>query len=238
MKPYQIITLTISQPGALLACAVGFLSAATLNVEAQPGHVNNGNPNPGIIPIHARYGGLTYEEWVIRWWQWEFDPGTGATSPFCDPEAYFAVGQSGPVWFLPGWSCVGPGERVSNVALPAGKALLLGCPAWGSPVPLSKEYILSVTPLNLVEINLDGDPIKDLDSYYLTTRAFVGTYPDPNIYSVPPGPVTTYAAGVYLLFAPLSAGEHTISFQWKILEGFFAGDFKETYNITVAGDHK
>src|SRR5258708_2817453 len=83
-----------------------------------------GNPNPGVIPPHAKYGGLTLGEWNVHLWQWllahlAFTP----DSPTFDPTgANLGVDQSGPVWFLTLPS--GP-SSVREVTIPAGVAVLV-----------------------------------------------------------------------------------------------------------------
>src|SRR5437016_12342627 len=49
--------------GILLAVGLGI---GLTSQEAR----GSGNPNPGVIPPHARAYGLSYSEWGTQWWRW------------------------------------------------------------------------------------------------------------------------------------------------------------------------
>jgi len=60
------------------------------------------NPNPGVLPPHAKPLGKTYGEWGDIWWNWAVQS-PSATNPQLDPTGEDCdVGQSGQVWFLAG----------------------------------------------------------------------------------------------------------------------------------------
>ena len=49
--------------GMLLAVGLG------ISLTSQIAARNQGNPNPGVIPPHARAYGLSYGEWGAQWWR-------------------------------------------------------------------------------------------------------------------------------------------------------------------------
>ena len=51
--------------GMLLAAALG------IGLTGQIARAS-GNPNPGVIPPHARGYGLSYAEWGAQWWRWAY----------------------------------------------------------------------------------------------------------------------------------------------------------------------
>src|SRR5690348_3811401 len=77
------------------------LAAAALLLVGDVNAADHGPANPGVVPINARFGGLTYGEWSARAFQWVFslsDPSTNPGLP--GNEANIAEGQSGNLWFL------------------------------------------------------------------------------------------------------------------------------------------
>jgi hypothetical protein len=73
-----------------------------------------------VVPPDSLPGGLSYQQWSARWWQWAasipFDQ-----NPILDPTgADCAINQSGPVWFLAGTSGF---STTRSCAVPAGKMI-------------------------------------------------------------------------------------------------------------------
>jgi hypothetical protein len=72
-----------------------------------------------IASPESHPGGLSYQQWGAKWWQWvlsipaSINPILDTTGANCD------VDQSGPVWFLAG----GPPIAERNCTIPAGKMI-------------------------------------------------------------------------------------------------------------------
>jgi len=72
-----------------------------------------------LAPPETLPGGLSYQQWGAKWWQWvlsipaSINPILDTTGANCD------VDQSGPVWFLAG----GPPIAERNCTVPAGKMI-------------------------------------------------------------------------------------------------------------------
>src|SRR5947208_888904 len=64
--------------------------------------MGQGNPNPGVIPPHARAYGLSYAEWGAQWWRWAYSFPVAQFPPLQSGEGDCSLGQSGSVWFLAG----------------------------------------------------------------------------------------------------------------------------------------
>jgi len=62
--------------------------------------VGQGNPNPGVIPPHARVHGLSYAEWGAQWWRWAYSFPVDQFPPLQSGELDCGLGQAGSVWFL------------------------------------------------------------------------------------------------------------------------------------------
>jgi hypothetical protein len=210
--------------------------------------------NPGIAPPQASSHGMAYGEWSGEWWQWAYSFPM-ANNPVSDPTGALAsLGQSGPVWFLAGtYGTVA--ER--TVTVPPGKALFfpivntiwvnlpeLGDNPWSDEQrAFAKAYIAPFidSAFNLT-CQIDGVEVKDITAYRCQTpdgEEYMVTFPtNDNPWGGAPYflPAGTYGPcvddGIYLMVAPLSAGEHTIHFTAATSAwGPFA--LEVTYHLTV-----
>ena len=94
-----------------------------------------GNPNPGVIPPHARAHGRSYAEWGAQWWRWAYSFPVDQFPPLQSGELDCALGQSGSVWFLAG--TVGQGPVTRSCTIPTGKALFFPIDYLSQRLPLS-----------------------------------------------------------------------------------------------------
>jgi len=207
--------------------------------------VHAGNPNPGILPPHARAHGKTYGEWAAAWWQWAL--GTPIDqSPLLDDTGEFGhVGQSGSVWFLAG-TFSGATER--TLAVPSGKALFFPIlnNAWFqfcTDPPLDADCIqdnyeclreLIRLPDGVeVSCEIDGQSVVNLSAFHTESPAFGLNTTEDSVAAAFGFPVCLNAPavddGYYLMLAPLPPGAHTIHFRGR--NGDFVSDV--TYHLTV-----
>lgn len=189
---------------------------------------------PGVFPVNSnpQYG-KTYGEWVVAYWQWAMSIPFSVNPWANDPTgAYAATGQSGPVWFLGGTL----GDSVTrSLTIPANKAIFVPVHQWifGATVfdcdpsnpgvacdvkDLKKAAADAAKAVSLMEVSIDGQPVTDTKDYRVKSPdAFSVTVPDDNIATAfgSPLPAGTYypqvADGYYMLLAPLSVGQHTIT---------------------------
>lgn len=138
--------------------------------------------NPGVIPPHAKYGGLSYGDWGGLWWRWAFSI-PPEQNPVLDATGELGhVGQSGPVWFLAG-TFGGPAER--TVSVPAGKALFFPlinyfwvttCVDEPRTIdgirPLVAPFADAVDPASELSAEIDGVSVKNLGQYRGESRLF------------------------------------------------------------------
>ena len=214
---------------------------------------NGGNPR--VLPPGSNPYGHTYGEWGAAWWQWALSI-PGPQNPLNDQTgANAGSSQSGPVWYLAGTLCpdieegCGFATATRTITVPSGKALFFPivnteCSVFEGNGTTEAELractagqMASVTRL---ECDVDGTTLNNLDAYRGPSFLFTwGPLPNDNLLMLfgldaPPG--TTSAAvsdGIYLMFAPLPVGSHTIHFT-----GWFGDAFglEVTYHLTVAHD--
>jgi hypothetical protein len=217
-------------------------------------------PAPNFFVIPQQLTAL-YSQYAAKWWQYSLSIPV-PQSPFLDQTgANFAVGQSGPVWYLSGTLCVNPNGVlctaaapavvVRNVTLPAGKFLFFpvlnaeadninpGGPDFTYTADQLRAFAVQQQDAaeNMV-LDVDGRAVPDVGRFRFTSPPFAYTLPENNIYSYITGiniPArTVYPAvsdGVYVMLAPLSPGHHTIHFAGDTGAGNFALDV--TYHINV-----
>jgi hypothetical protein len=224
------------------------------NLESRLALNGPGATNPGILPPQANPFGASYSEWSARWWQWAYSLPIDH-HPLFDT-APVSTGQSGHVWFL-GASFVSTtnsqGQIVSivtrNVTVPTGTAFF---------VPVANAEASTVEGNGTTDAELraaaksfqddaanmsaqvDGVAVQDLGAYRVQTPLFTfGPLPDNNVLqsfgvTAPAGTTSlSVGDGVYLMVAPLSAGQHTIHFHGEFPAFNFLLDI--TYNLTVVG---
>jgi len=196
--------------------------------------------NPGVIPPWGRHLEQLYGELGAEFWK------TGFSIPVVDSDHPFfsggAFGDSKGLMFLSG---VGAGTPSVDVTIPAGTFLFF-------PVVNAECSVVEPDPFhgdNEAEMRecanghidntsglfaeIDDVTVENLDDYRVDSPLFeFGPLPADNIYGLPES-TTSYSvdAGVYLLLAPLSVGQHTIHFGGTFDE--FGYTIDTTYNITV-----
>jgi hypothetical protein len=192
-----------------------------------------------VLPPHANYKGLSYNEWEAKWWQALLAiPVVDGDHPFFTGGVF--GGEKG-VMFLSG---VG-GPTTVEITIPAGTALFFPVlntecsvaepdPFHGETEPELRACAnghIDNTSGRFAEI--DGVPVKNLDAYRVQSPLFeFGPLPDANALGLPGGTVSASVdAGYYLLLAPLSVGEHVIHFGGTFDEFSFTVD--TTYKIKV-----
>jgi hypothetical protein len=196
-----------------------------LSVNAASG-AQQGNPNPGIIPPHGHYAGLTYGEWLAGLNQWYLSVPAADNPLLLGNEDKIATGQPKQVWFLA--NALPVVDR--HFTVPAGKALyatILGFEA-DNLLCVDPDTNFTVDQLRAIaksavdaftdiEVEVDGVPVSDVAAYRSTSPVFYSSLPDDNILQyfgctdAPPGVYGPMVADGYaLLLAPPAVGEHTI----------------------------
>lgn len=224
----------------ILAVVAVVVSLVAVSYNAQAA-----NGNPRVIPPNARYRGLSYGEWGARWWSTVFSiPVVGGSHPVITGGAF--DGEKG-VLFLAG---IGGGATF-DITIPAGTPLFFPvvnaeCSVL-EPDPFHGDNEASLRACANGHIDhtsgrfavIDGVPVNNLDAYRVESPLFeFGPLPEDNLFEFfgldAPAGTTSPAvdAGVYVLLAPLSVGEHVLHFGGTLDEFNFAID--TTYIITVA----
>ncbi len=209
-----------------VTAALGILLATAVSAEAA-------NQNR-IVKPGEEFAGKTYNELISEWSNW-FGKEPIATHPAFDPDGrYCDLNQHGKVWFL-ARSYDGIPNRTCEI--PAGKAIFISLasylsfgpefPTAGDPceqmaTPLERVRCdvnddLPLAPDVVLEVTLDGQPIRDLFAY--RTQSVPGGFtlrvPNPSFITdlgFPPGDRFPAAAdGYFLLLKPLKPGVHTLN---------------------------
>ena len=186
-----------------------------------------------VFPPDAQPFGLSYSQWTVRWWEWVLsipssanpaaDNATTGAGVFC------GVGQQGPVWNLAGvFSNLNPiPVPTRTCSIPAGRAIFVPiingeCSTaegnGSTEAQLRSCAVSQLQPVDLVQAELDGVPIGDLDDFAFQSPQFTFWLPADNVIGVLGAPLTTpsVADGFFVMLKPLSVGNHTLHFKGGI----------------------
>lgn len=231
------IIASISLPSTAFSSATSVGSLKNLSVPppngnmfplstASPSSARGSLGNPGVVPPQSNLGGKSYAEWSASWWQWTM---SHPFSQFNDPTGqFFAVGQSGSVWFLTG--SLSASER--SCTLPSDTYLVcplilyindFPCPdTTFHPAPGqsmedfltagAKAVIDGITPPSL---EVDGVAIQNRTSYRATSKLFTFTG-DLSMQAFDPcvtgSPQVGVSDGYLVILKPLPPGTHTLHY--------------------------
>jgi hypothetical protein len=224
-------------------CANVLLVLVALVAVSSDAHAQGGNPNPGILPPNAHYHGFTYGEWAAMWWQTAFElPVVDGDHPYFSGGAF--QGPKGVV-FLAGAFADPDEPAVIEITISAGTPLFfpvvnVECSVFeDDPFHGDDEDELRACANHHIDHTsdlfavIDGRPVRRLGAYRSESPLFVwGPLPEDNVFGAPEGTTSLAVdAGVYLLLAPLSVGEHVIEFGGTFDE--FDVSINTKYIITV-----
>jgi hypothetical protein len=204
----------------------------------------NIDTNPNVYPPDSKPYNLTYGEWSAKWWQWvlllpqDINPLLDNTGEDC------ARNQSGAVWFLAGTT---GGSVVRTCTIPEGNAILFPVLNFVNirTLPTETEQDLRVIPKDqadkatILEASVDGVSLQDLQNYRAQSPAlFNVTFPENNLFGIPPGSSEAVADGYWVMLQPLPAGQHTIQFRGAYVDVTGAGGAgnivtEATYHLTI-----
>ena len=211
--------------------------------------------NPAVYTPDSKPYGLSYEDWSTFWWQRvlfippDDNPNLDTSGADC------AQGQSGPVWYLAG-TFGGSAKRtcfittgvsvlipILTTAFGAGLGDCLS-PGWGNAGPCDVNALRAAAAAQednpqRLELSLDGIPLSGLNAYRVQPPPFSYAVTSANIlgqlfgFPVPAGiyqPAVT--DGYWVMFKPLSPGQHTIHAKGVQSDGFAV---ETTYSLIVQG---
>jgi hypothetical protein len=180
------------------------------------------NGSPEIYTKDSKPYGISYSEWISKWWQWSQSiPGT--VHPREHPsEQNCKVSQQGPVWFL---ADLLNGKQERTCTIPSGKAILVPlvggfCGADSAGVKNDNDLRNCATAGDdyaTMQVTIDGKPIKNLEQNRAQSGFFSITYGNDNIYKHMPATVKGFADGYYLFLKPLTPGTHVVDLKTSVI---------------------
>ena len=204
------------------------------------GHESN-NPNPMLFPKDARPYGRPMSRWAELTWSYIYGIAPDQNPFFDTTGEHCAVDQHGPVWFLPAVPGSSLGNNVTRACtIPRGRAIMLQmssaindypCPDPSfHPAPGQSLYDFlydAISPLFVnvtgFTVTLDGVNIQDPLSYRFFSPDVFNFKPDPAMVAFDSCVTVKHMKGVvdgfYLLFKPMTPGQHTIVLVGHDMEG-------------------
>ena len=185
------------------------------------------NPNPPLFEVDSHPYGISMDEWAFNWLRWEYSI-AAATNPTTVPGADYNQHQLGPVYFVPD----GPNHN-DAFSVPRYKAVAVMLSQIGNDYPcpdptfkpatgqslfdiLSAELTQINVNITVLQVTLVGKPIVDPLRYRFTSSRlfyFIGDKSlAANFDSCVTGSIQPAVADdLFLLFKPLSRGQHVIT---------------------------
>jgi hypothetical protein len=234
----------------LLVAALG--AASAVPATASPAANADSNPNVVLFPRWSNAYGADMATWGERASQWIYAQPLDR-SPLFDPTgANCGVGQQGPVWYLA--RIAGPPvfEGNRSCTIPEGKAIFLyigavvdtyPCPFDWHPAPgqslydfLAADAKFLMDTVDRLEVSLDGRPLSDVMSYRFASDDLFTITGDLSLQAVfdpciTGSPQPAVVDGYFMLFKPLTPGEHTIRVHGT---NTFGHDKTFNYFLTIA----
>jgi hypothetical protein len=210
---------------------------------ASDDHVDRGGREGGRpvgtkpLPPQATYRGLTYGDWMARWWQESFATLEAGSDPFAIFKG--AYGGNNDIVFLTGAVMPAGSPTVTiPVTIPAGTHLFVPiitveCSvAEAPPFHGENEAELRTCANGLLDlvtdpyVGIDGRPVEDPWAYRAESPLFrYGPLTEGNVLHLPPATHSDgVAAGYFLLLPPFSVGVHRITVRANVAEFGIAVD--------------
>ena len=202
--------------------------------------------SPKVFKPQSQPRGLSYSEWQVRWFQWQFETAEGIEAALDETGASCTAGlQPKRVWFST--FVTHDGTTTRSCTLPAGTALFIltvanECsdieppPFFGTTEAELRECAASGFDeffSGPVSLTVDGVAVPNLRSFRTQTPLFQYTLPVDNLYGFPAGTTATAAIqdAIFVMLKPLHKGQHTIVIH---IESNALGNVDEVYNLTIA----
>ncbi len=236
MRIFTLLVITL-----LLGCGTnGPQGPQTASEELRRGS-DEPNPNPMLYTKDARPFGRSIERWSELLWSYIYSTPLDRNPFFDTTGENCGVDQDGPVWFLPAVPGSSLGTNISrSCTIPRERAIMLQmssalndypCPDPNfHPAPGQSLYdflIGAISPLFDGEtgfvVTLDGVNIQDPLSYRFTSDDVFRFQPDLSMVAFDSCLTQKHMLGVtdgfYLLFKPMSPGQHTIVLNGHDMQG-------------------
>ncbi len=197
------------------------------------------NAKPKVLPPTSKVQGLTYGEWLAKWWQYALsipapqNPIIGGIGANC---AFQRIGDVGLVLAdsmagVPINCEVPAGMKLYFEVLGAECSTLEEAPFYGGNEAELLACAQALVPQDL-QASLDGVTVPNLSKYFSTSPLYEFTVPEDNALETP-GSASgkSIGSGVYLMLAPLSPGKHTIHLQGTYPTLDYTAD--KTFHLTV-----
>ena len=179
--------------------------------------------NSGVYSKDSSPFGISYSEWIHRWWNW--NQGTPASIYPRDnfTEQKCAFNQNGSVWFL---SDILTGKEEKSCTITVGKAIIVPlltgeCHNDGTPPILNDDELRKCAregdEFGVLAATLDGRDIQNLDQYRTQTGFYNLTVVKDNIFDNVPGTFKGNADGFFVFLEPPSPGKHDLRLSTSVL---------------------
>ena len=178
--------------------------------------------NPSTFLKGSTPYGVTYEDWMTKWWQWNIQIPKDQHPQVVDPNLIKCpVGESGNVSFL---THILQGKSEYNCTIPAGLAIMIPiltgeCTSDEAKSSVPEEMMKCATEGNkysTFDVTVDGVRLDGLDQNDARSKVFNMTVPENNYLDLNPGQWKAATGGYFAFLEPLSVGNHTVSVSARV----------------------
>ena len=218
LRPWMNRLAAIASPISCVAVIGWGLTLSGAGGEATTNGLLARPANSAVFPPDSHPYGMSYAEWEAAFAKWGMEyPVEG--HPFANPDFDITQRQSGKVWFFGG-----EGTIDRTVTIPHGVALFFPLrdaevstiedPPFFGATEAEQRAGAEWFADHIVDVfaSVDGDAVRDLEDYRVTSPQYEFDAPTPSIVGPRGGPGTSVASGYVLMVKPLPVGTHTLHF--------------------------
>lgn len=166
--------------------------------------------------------GVPYEDWMIKWWQWNMQIPKEQHPQVVDPNLIKCpVGESGNVSFL---TQTLQGKSEYSCTIPAGHAIMIPistgeCTTDEAKSSIPADMMKCATEGNkylTFDATVDGVRLNGLEQNDARSEVFNITVPEDNYSDLKPGQWKAVTGGYFAFLKPLPVGNHEVSISARV----------------------
>jgi hypothetical protein len=175
-----------------------------------------------VYTVDSKPFGLSYREWTAKWWQWLISIPV-SKNPATDQSGQNSYQNqvNNYVWFLAGTAKpYRSAKRRCNIS--SSKAILfpiittvvsyLENPLLKDENDLMRSASEDIARWTLLDVEINGRKLKDLQRYQVMSGPFQLRYPEDNLFGSTPGITTAVSDGFWVFLPSLHPGKNVIYF--------------------------
>lgn len=171
-----------------------------------------------VFPLNSNPYGVSYPEWIIRWWRWLLSLPKEKNPALHESGIYASQKQDDPnVWFLAGnfggyvkRKCQVPFEKAILMPIINYECSFADEPTITTDVQLESKCKSEINDIKNLTVIVDDYLLEDVSQYRMCSPFFVIDLHEDNILDVKPAQTRMISDGFWIFLKPLEIGSHRI----------------------------